>query len=69
MTIKHSHCYRVQRAEVSHNLTLGEAGTKSPDSRRASIEKARRILGCEPKMKIEEGINKTHDWIMGIVIE
>ena len=32
--------------------------------RRASIEKARRVLGYEPKMKMKDGIKKTYDWIM-----
>ena len=31
--------------------------------RRASIEKARRVLGYEPKMPIEDGIRKTLNWI------
>ncbi len=33
--------------------------------RRASIEKARRVLGYEPKTKMKDGIKRTHDWIMG----
>ncbi len=32
--------------------------------RRASIEKAKRILDYEPKMKMKEGIKKTYDWII-----
>jgi len=32
--------------------------------RRASIEKARKVLGYEPKMKMEDGINKVYDWIV-----
>ena len=32
--------------------------------RRASIEKARRVLGYEPKTEIREGIKKTCDWIV-----
>ena len=31
--------------------------------RRASIEKARRVLGYEPKTRIKEGISRTFDWI------
>ncbi len=31
--------------------------------RRASIEKAKRVLGYEPKMKIEDGIKKVYNWI------
>ncbi len=32
--------------------------------RRASIEKARKVLGYEPKMRMEEGIKRTYDWIV-----
>ena len=32
--------------------------------RRASIEKARKVLGYEPKMKMKEGIKRTYDWIV-----
>jgi len=32
--------------------------------RRASIEKARRVLGYKPKMKMKEGIKRTYDWIV-----
>ena len=32
--------------------------------RRASIEKARKILGYKPKMHIEDGLEKTYDWIL-----
>ena len=32
--------------------------------RRASIEKARRVLGYEPRTKMEDGIKKTFDWIV-----
>jgi len=32
--------------------------------RRASIEKARKILGYAPKMKMKEGIKRTYDWIV-----
>jgi len=32
--------------------------------RRASIEKARKILGYKPKIKIKEGIKKTVDWFL-----
>ncbi len=31
--------------------------------RRASIEKARKVLGYNPKTEIKEGIQKTIDWI------
>lgn len=32
--------------------------------RRASIEKARKILGYAPKVKIKEGVKKVYGWIM-----
>jgi nucleoside-diphosphate-sugar epimerase len=32
--------------------------------RKASIEKARRVLGYEPKMAMKDGIKKVYDWIM-----
>jgi UDP-glucose 4-epimerase len=32
--------------------------------RRASIEKARKILGYAPKVKIKDGIKKVYDWIV-----
>jgi len=32
--------------------------------RRASIEKAKRVLGYEPKMEIKEGIKRTFDWLL-----
>ncbi|MCL0075573.1 NAD-dependent epimerase/dehydratase family protein [Dehalococcoidia bacterium] len=32
--------------------------------RRASIEKARKVLGYEPKVKMKDGIKKTFDWIV-----
>jgi nucleoside-diphosphate-sugar epimerase len=32
--------------------------------RRAAIEKARRVLGYEPKVEIREGIKRTYDWII-----
>jgi nucleoside-diphosphate-sugar epimerase len=32
--------------------------------RRASIEKASRVLGYKPRMKVKDGIKKTYDWIM-----
>ncbi len=33
--------------------------------RRASIEKATKVLGYKPKMTIEEGIKRVYNWIMG----
>ncbi|TET41291.1 MAG: NAD-dependent epimerase/dehydratase family protein, partial [Elusimicrobia bacterium] len=32
--------------------------------RRASIEKARRVLGYKPKIKMKDGIERTYDWIV-----
>ncbi|MFC1951688.1 NAD-dependent epimerase/dehydratase family protein [Chloroflexota bacterium] len=32
--------------------------------RRASIEKARKVLGYEPKMRMEKGIKRAYDWIV-----
>ena len=32
--------------------------------RRASIEKARKVLGYEPQVKMKDGIRRTYDWIM-----
>ncbi len=32
--------------------------------RRASIEKARKVLGYEPKTKMKEGVKKVYDWIV-----
>jgi len=31
--------------------------------RRASIEKARKVLGYDPRMRMKEGIKRTYDWI------
>jgi nucleoside-diphosphate-sugar epimerase len=33
--------------------------------RRASVEKARKVLGYEPKTELADGIKKTFDWIVG----
>ena len=32
--------------------------------RRASIEKARKVLNYEPKMRVKDGIKRTCDWIV-----
>jgi nucleoside-diphosphate-sugar epimerase len=32
--------------------------------RRASIEKARKVLGYEPRMKMKDGIKSVHNWII-----
>jgi nucleoside-diphosphate-sugar epimerase len=31
--------------------------------RRASIEKARKVLGYQPNTKIKDGVKKVYDWI------
>jgi nucleoside-diphosphate-sugar epimerase len=33
--------------------------------RRASIEKARKILGYEPRIDIRTGLKKVYEWISG----
>jgi nucleoside-diphosphate-sugar epimerase len=30
-----------------------------------SIEKARRVLGCEPKIDLDEGMARTQKWLAG----
>jgi nucleoside-diphosphate-sugar epimerase len=32
--------------------------------RRASIKKARKVLGYEPKTKMKDGVKKVYDWIL-----
>ena len=32
--------------------------------RRASVDKARKVLGYEPKMRMKDGIKKVYDWII-----
>ncbi|MFC2002744.1 NAD-dependent epimerase/dehydratase family protein [Chloroflexota bacterium] len=32
--------------------------------RRASVEKARQVLGYEPKVKMKDGVKRTYDWIV-----
>jgi UDP-glucose 4-epimerase len=32
--------------------------------RRASIEKARKVIGYEPQVKMKEGVKRTYDWII-----
>lgn len=32
--------------------------------RRASVDKARKVLGYEPKMRMKDGIKKVYDWIV-----
>ena len=62
MTIKRSHPYKAQRDEVRHNLSPQERDKIT--RRKASIEKARRVLGYEPGMKMKDGIKRVYDWIM-----
>ena len=58
-------------AHIINKITGNEAGVQLTakrdwdkiSRRRASIEKARKVLGYEPKTKMEEGINKAYDWI------
>lgn len=33
--------------------------------RRASIDKAGKLLGYEPKMDMRTGLKRTYDWILG----
>ncbi len=33
--------------------------------RRASIEKAGKVLGYEPKMKMKDGIKRVYEWVLG----
>jgi nucleoside-diphosphate-sugar epimerase len=59
-------------ANIVNSLTGNEKGivfTERRDwdkitRRRASIEKAGRVLGYVPKMKIENGIKQAYDWIV-----
>ena len=32
--------------------------------RRASIEKTKKVLGYEPKMRMREGIKRAYDWVV-----
>ena len=59
-------------ANLVNELTGNEKGVKltarrdwdNINRRRASIEKARAVLGYEPKMKIKDGIKRVYDWIV-----
>ncbi|MFC2066086.1 NAD-dependent epimerase/dehydratase family protein [Chloroflexota bacterium] len=59
-------------ANMINEITKNDAGVQfipqrdwdKITRRRASIEKARRVLGYEPKMNMKEGIRKTYDWII-----
>ena len=62
----------IDLANWINELTGNEAGvvfTPRRDwdkvvKRRASIEKARKILGYEPKTKMKAGLKKTYEWIL-----
>jgi nucleoside-diphosphate-sugar epimerase len=57
-------------AESVNELTGNKAGTKLMERRNwdkknrllASIDKARKILKYEPKMKFEDGLREVHGW-------
>jgi len=61
-----------QRANWINELAGKDAGTVSRPrrvwdkvvKRRASIEKARKILGYEPQTRMEDGLKKTYEWIV-----
>ena len=57
-------------ANIINKLTGNKAGIKYVERRNwdvkkrlcSSIEKAKRILGYEPKTSFEEGLEKVHKW-------
>jgi nucleoside-diphosphate-sugar epimerase len=59
-------------ANLVNEITGNDAGVKlvprrdwdSITKRRASIEKAHRVLGYEPKMKVQDGIKYVYRWII-----
>jgi len=59
-------------ANMVNNLTGNDNGVEyvarrdwdKITRRRASIEKARKVLGYNPKMNMKDGIKNTYDWIM-----
>lgn len=61
----------IDLANWINELTVNEAGIVFESrrdwdnvvKRRASIEKARRILGYEPKTEIKAGLRKTYEWL------
>lgn len=63
----------IDLANIINQLTGNKAGVKFTEKRdwdkitkrRASIEKARKTLGYEPKIGIKEGLEKTLDWFLG----
>jgi UDP-glucose 4-epimerase len=58
-------------ANMVNQLTKNPAGVEFTTRRdwdkitrrRASIEKAKKALGYEPKMKIQEGVKRVYNWI------
>lgn len=56
----------VNEATGNHNGVelVGRRDWDKISRRRASIEKAKRVLGYEPKMEIKEGIKRTFDWFL-----
>jgi len=62
----------VDLANMINELTANDNGVKFVGRRkwdkivrrRASIEKARKILGYDPKTGIKEGLKKTLDWFL-----
>jgi UDP-glucose 4-epimerase len=62
----------VDMANIVNNLTGNKAGIKFAPRRDwdvktrllSSIDKANRILGYEPRMKFEDGVQKLHSWFM-----
>jgi UDP-glucose 4-epimerase len=61
----------IDLANIVNDITGNPAGIKyiplrdwdQITRRRASIEKARRVLGYEPKMKFEDGVRTVYDWV------
>ena len=57
-------------ANLVNQITGNKAGVKFTQRRNwdvktrllSSIEKANAILGYEPKMKFENGVNEAHEW-------
>jgi nucleoside-diphosphate-sugar epimerase len=62
----------IDLANMINQLTHNRAGVKFVEKRdwdkitkrRASIEKARRMLGYEPKTPVKEGLKRTLDWFL-----
>ena len=62
----------IELANVINELTGNKSGVKTVKRRewdriirrRASVEKARRILGYQPKTRIQEGLEKTVNWFL-----